>query len=117
MFEAAITGTLGRDPARGTSGSGKPWLRMSLAVGNGDNTAWVSVITSVNVDELAEQLHKGDKAYAEGHLSFSKWTGRDGVERSGLSLAAWRVEPLGQIGKRRPRKPHRPPLTRDFGLR
>ncbi len=42
--------------------------------------------------------------YCEGRLSLNAWTGRDGAERTGLSVSAWRVEVLGRIGKSRPAK-------------
>lgn len=39
--------------------------------------------------------------YVEGCLSLNTWTSRDGAERTGLSVSAWRIEVLGRIGKSR----------------
>ena len=48
-------------------------------------------------------LAKGVEVYVEGRLSLNTWTGRDGAERTGLSVSAWQVMPLGQIGRRKPK--------------
>jgi hypothetical protein len=34
-------------------------------------------------------------------------TAKDGMRRSGLSIVAGRIVPLGQIGKKRPKTPHK----------
>ena len=54
-------------------------------------------------------ISTGDKIYAEGRLKLDTWTGKDGKERTGLNVAAWRVEQLGQIGKNKPANPNAPP--------
>jgi len=99
-IEAAFIGRLAQDPELRTSAAGKPWARLSMAVGNGDDTQWVSVLT---FGEIAEQLcaamHKGDKLYVEGTLRLNEWTGREGEKRTGLSVAAWKAEKLGAIGR------------------
>jgi single-stranded DNA-binding protein len=48
--------------------------------------------------ELHPELKKGTEVYCEGRLRLDSWTGRDSRERSGLSVAAARVEVLGRIG-------------------
>ena len=52
--------------------------------------------------ELAGSLHKSDRAYVEGRLKLNTWADKDGRERSGLQVAATLVQPLGQIGRRKP---------------
>ena len=49
-------------------------------------------------------LAKGAEVYVEGRLSLTAWTGKDGQQRTGLSVAVWRVEVLGRIGNNRPAK-------------
>jgi hypothetical protein len=39
-------------------------------------------------------------------LSLGTWTGRDGEAKAGLTLAAWEVQPMGQIGRRSARYNH-----------
>ena len=34
-------------------------------------------------------LAKGAQVYVEGRLSLNAWTGKDGQQRTGLSVAAW----------------------------
>ena len=41
-------------------------------------------------------LAKGTEVYARGRLSSNAWTGRDGAERTGLAVTAWRIEVLGR---------------------
>lgn len=45
---------------------------------------------------------KGDRCYVEGRLKLESWQGKDGQERQGLKVSAWRVERLGEIGKNKP---------------
>ena len=52
---------------------------------------------------VAPRLTKGTQVYCEGRLSLGTWTGRDGEARAGLNLAAWEVQPMGQIGRRKPK--------------
>jgi hypothetical protein len=35
----------------------------------------------------------------EGRLSLNTWTGKDGTQRTGLSVSAWQVMQLRQIGR------------------
>ena len=55
-------------------------------------------------ERLCQALHKGDRVYVEGTLRLSEWTGRDGEKRTGLSVAAWKAEKLGVIGRNKPPK-------------
>jgi single-stranded DNA-binding protein len=52
-IETAFIGRLGQDPELKTSAAGKPWARLSVAVGMGDETQWVSVAV---FGEAAERL-------------------------------------------------------------
>ena len=105
MFEVALIGTLGRDAEAKTSAAGKAYIRANIAIGNGDVTEWVNVAAFGSDPAGTSQLTKGAKVYVEGRLTVERWTGKDGAPRVGLSVAAWKLEPLGQIGKRRQRKP------------
>jgi single-stranded DNA-binding protein len=48
-------------------------------------------------------LVNGAEVYVEGRLSLNMWTGKDDQQRTGLSVSAWQVIPLGQIGTRKPK--------------
>jgi single-strand DNA-binding protein len=101
-IQAAFTGRLGQDADLKTSKSGNPWASFSVAVdaeASEEATTWVRVAV---FGQLATRLHsdlkKGAEVYVEGKLRLESWTGKDGRERTGLSVAASRVEVLGGIG-------------------
>ncbi len=104
---AAFTGKLGNDAELRRSKAGKPWVPISVAViDDTEATTWVRVALFGDMaKETAYRLKKGTEVYCEGSLSLTTWTGKDGTAHTGLSLAAWKVEPLGQIGQRRPKRP------------
>jgi single-strand DNA-binding protein len=93
-----------------TSQAGKPWARFNAAVGQGDDVQWLQVACFGEIAEhLVSTVRKGDRIYCEGTLRLNSWTDRDGQPRSGLPVAAWKVEKLGQIGRSKSRKPKAPP--------
>jgi single stranded DNA-binding protein len=107
-IETAFSGRAAVVPELRVSAAGKPWARFGVAVGEGDNPQWVSVSCFGPVAErAAERLAKGTRCYVEGTLELDKWTDSQGVARAALKVAAWKVEPLGQIGQRKPRKSDR----------
>src|SRR5690606_16888157 len=88
-----------------TSAGGKPWAAFLVAIGTGDDAQFVRVsIFGETAERIAAAIDKGSKLYAEGNLRLSQWTDKDGRERSGLSVAAWKCELLGQIGRNKPRR-------------
>jgi single-strand DNA-binding protein len=101
-IHCAFTGKCGQDAELKTSKSGKPWLSVSVAVdmeASEEATTWVRVaVFGQLATELHPELKKGTEVYCEGRLKLDSWTGRDGRDRSGLSVAASRVEVLGRIG-------------------
>jgi single-stranded DNA-binding protein len=56
-------------------------------------------------EELVHRLTKGTKVYCEGRLTLTTWQGKDGQQHTGLNVSARLVQPLGQIGKSKPKKP------------
>jgi hypothetical protein len=79
-----------------------------------ETTTWVRVaVFGALATRLYPELKKGTEVYCEGRLKLDSWTGRDGRERSGLRVAAAKVEVLGRIGfdphQRKP-KSESPPL-------
>ena len=109
-IETAFIANVGSEPELKTSAAGKPWAAFSACVGDGENAPWLRAADfGDRAQQLAGHLHKGDKIYAEGRLKLDTWTGKDGKERTGINVAAWRVEQLGQIGKNKPAKRKAPP--------
>jgi single-stranded DNA-binding protein len=60
----------------------------------------------------AAELKKSDRCYIEGTIKLDSWTGNDGTERHGLSVAAFKCEPTHRIGRNRPDQKQK---VRDFG--
>jgi single-stranded DNA-binding protein len=103
-IEAGFLGTLGRDAEQKTAKSGKPYLRFSCRVGDGDGAQWISVMAfDEKATEQASQFTKGSRCYVEGALKLEQWTGQDGATRHGLSCMSWHCR-LAEIGRNRPKR-------------
>jgi single-strand DNA-binding protein len=117
-IQCTFTGKCGQDAELKTSKSGKPWLSVSVVVdmeASEEATTWVRVaVFGQLATRLYPELKKGTEVYCEGRLRLDSWTGRDGRERTGLSVAAAKVEVLGKIGfdpyQRKPTDETRAPL-------
>jgi single-stranded DNA-binding protein len=97
-IHCALQGRLGQDIELRCSASGKDWCRLSVGV-EGDEVTWVSVAVFEDKARALEGLAKGTELYVEGRLTMNTWEGKDGQRCTGLSVSAWRVEILGQIGR------------------
>jgi single-stranded DNA-binding protein len=104
-IEAAFLGTLGKNAESKFSGSGKPYVRLNMRVGDGDQAQWVSVMAfDQDAIDAADRMTTGARVYVEGRLSINEWTGKDGAKRTGLSVMSWHCR-LAEIGRNRPRRP------------
>jgi single-stranded DNA-binding protein len=104
-IECAFAGRIGQEPVLKESKAGKPWLAFSVAVGDGDDLQWIQVAAfGAKAEELVGSLAKSSRVYVEGRLKLNTWLGKDGSQQAGLKVAAWLVQPLGQIGAKRPKK-------------
>lgn len=65
-----------------------------------EDLPWVRLVAFGDTAKALDGLTKRAKVYGEGCLKLETWL-KDGSERSGLTLVAFRVEALGQIGRRR----------------
>jgi single-strand DNA-binding protein len=105
--EAAFIGRVGTEPELKTSQAGKPWTAINVAVGKDEDTQWVRVAAFAETAERPiGRVVKGDRVYVEGDLRLNQWTDREGKPGSGLSVAARKVEKLGEIGRNRPPNPN-----------
>jgi single-strand DNA-binding protein len=126
-IQCAFTGVLGRDPELRVSKAGKPWLSLHVAIDEASEeaTTWVRVaVFGEMATRLCPELKRSTKVYCEGRLRLDSWTGKDGRERSGLRVAAAKIEVLGRIGfdpsQRRPtetRAPLNQPELKGHGCR
>lgn len=83
-------------------------VRLRVGVGKDDAVQWVSVaVFGSKAVAAAAELKKGDRCYIEGNIRVDAWRGSDGVERDGLSVAAFKCERTHNIGRNRPKKDDR----------
>jgi single-stranded DNA-binding protein len=102
-IECATEGRVATDVETRTSKAGKPYARFRLVVGDGDQAQWLSVTAiGPKAMEVIPLLAKSDRVYLEGSIKLEKWQAQDGTERSGMAVLAWKVVPLGKIGRSKP---------------
>jgi single-stranded DNA-binding protein len=103
-IEVAFFGSLGRDAEAKTSKAGKPYLRMSMRVGDGEAVQWISVLAfDAKAAGQPDKFVAGARLYVEGTLRVEEWTGQDGTRRHGLSVMSWHCR-LAEIGRNRPKR-------------
>ena len=103
-IEAALFGTLSRDAEAKTSKTGKAYLRLNVAVSEGETTTWVNVLAfDPRAIENAARFVKGARVHVEGKLSLGVWTAPNGTTRQGLSVMSWHTR-LAAIGRAKPKR-------------
>jgi single-stranded DNA-binding protein len=104
-IECAFFGFLAADAEPRTSAaSGKPWTRLRVGVGKDDAVQWLSVAVFGPAAENAAQLKKSERCYIEGTIKIEYWQTREGADRHGLSVAAFKCEPTHRIGRNKPKR-------------
>ncbi len=96
-----LVGRAGADPEARETGKGEAVANISLATnsGYGDNekTDWHRVTFFGKLaSTVIEYVKKGQELYVEGRISYSKYTGKDGVEKYSTSIIAYSM----QMGKK-----------------
>jgi single-stranded DNA-binding protein len=110
-IECAFQASIGQDIELKTSKSGKPYVSFSAVVEQGESSQWLRVgCFGDTAERLAGQAQKGDRIYCEGVLTLNTWQGADGEAKTGLNVAAWKCERLGNIGRNRIKAPD-PPIA------
>jgi single-stranded DNA-binding protein len=100
-IDVAFHGFCASDAELRTSKAGKAWVRLRVGVGKDEDIQWTSVAVFGKAAEAAGKLRKGDRVYVEGTIKLDTWTGNDGVERHGLSVASFKCERTHRIGRDR----------------
>src|SRR5678810_1084473 len=99
-IETAFTGRLGNQMQRHTK-KGDKFLTLSVAVNFNEGPEWVNVAVFKPVlDELPDELIKGEQIYVEGKLKVNRWENAEG-KHANLAVTASRVDVLNRIGRRR----------------
>jgi single-strand DNA-binding protein len=101
----AFLGRVGQDAELKWTQSGTALVHVSVLVQDGKaaegQSQWIRVgHFGDDAEDLAQKLVKGSEVYVEGRLKMNSWQSADGTPRSGLNVTAWKLEPLGQIGRR-----------------
>ena len=96
-----LVGRAGKDPEARETGKGEAVANISLATnsGYGDNekTDWHRVTFFGKLaNTVIDYVKKGQELYVEGRISYSKYTGKDGVEKYSTSIIAYSM----QMGKK-----------------
>jgi len=96
-----LVGRAGKDPEARETGKGESVANISLATnsGYGDNekTDWHRVTFFGKLaSTVIEYVKKGQELYVEGRISYSKYTGKDGIEKYSTSIIAYSM----QMGKK-----------------
>jgi single-stranded DNA-binding protein len=106
QIECAAEVRLVTDVETRTSKAGKPYARFRAVVGNDDDAQWLQVTAiGEKAMEAIPGLAKSDRVYLEGQIKLERWQSQEGQERSGLGVLAWKVVPLGKIGRSKPARP------------
>ena len=103
-IDCAFEGQLIRDAEPRTAKSGTRWTKLSLAVDLDAQTEFVAVSAFGELADEAARLRKGVQVYVEGRLKLNRFSKSDGTLQTTLAIAAWRIVPMRQIGRRRPPK-------------
>lgn len=95
-----VTGNLTREPRLDHTESGTPYVRNCVAVDNDrdrDETIFLNFTAwGKTAENIARLCYKGRKVGIQGKLVQSKWTGRDGNEKTGFSINAFNVDFFGK---------------------
>jgi single-stranded DNA-binding protein len=105
-IECALSGRLGNQMQRHTK-RGDRFLTFSVAINYNAGTEWVQVaVFSPVLDEMQDELIRGERLYIEGKLKVNRWENAEGAHAN-LAVTASKVVILDRIG-RRARRPKRP---------
>jgi single-strand DNA-binding protein len=118
-IDCAFYGFLAADADPRISQAGKRWTRLRVGVGREKAAIqWVSVSVFGKAAETAAALKKSNRCYIEGQIKLDSWTGNDGIERQGLSVAAHKCERTHNIGRDKPKReaaPQQMPVAQSGG--
>jgi single-strand DNA-binding protein len=116
--KAILMGNITRDPELRRTPSGKSVCNFTIAINrswNDDSGQKREEVTFVKCaawgptgERIADSLGKGSPIMVEGRLTTSKWTAKDGTERSELSVFVESMQFLAGRPKEEREEPSRP---------
>lgn len=101
-----LIGRLGRDPETRYTQTGDAVCTFSIATDESwknkqtgqreQKTEWHNILMYRQLAEIAQEyLTKGKEVYIEGKIQSSKYTGKDGIERTAYQIVASQMQMLG----------------------
>jgi single-strand DNA-binding protein len=101
MNKILLIGNIGRDAEGASTKSGLSVSKFSLAVTKKykgqSSTEWFScVLFGTRAEALGQYLKKGTQVYVEGELKSSKYTGKDGIEKTRYDVLVNDIQLLSQ---------------------
>jgi single-stranded DNA-binding protein len=102
-----VSGQLIADPQR-RQGAKAAFVTATVRAGAGDDTTLVNVIAFADQAERLLGLAKGAPVAVSGRAELKRWTGKDGAERTGLSVVASEIAALKPRPRRRSDEPRAP---------
>jgi single-stranded DNA-binding protein len=104
-IETAFEGVVYNDAELRTAQSGREWLSFAVRVGEEPKAEFVRVAAfHGGLTDLQNELRKGGSVYVEGKLSLRGGSGLDNASKAYLNVVASTIQPLYQIGNKRPKK-------------
>jgi single-strand DNA-binding protein len=96
-----LFGHLGADPEIRYDSQGEPIASFNMAFKAGRNkTGWVRVTAFRKLSDTCEKnLHEGSRIAVLGVLDHNTWKGKDGSQRSALSVSANSIEFIQTDGR------------------
>lgn len=91
-----LIGRCGQDSRVGVTQKGTHYANVSLAVSTGkDQSQWFDVVAYDKQAEWLARATKGAVVYVEGPVTLNQYQGKDGSQKSSLSVTAYQVRLLG----------------------
>lgn len=106
-IECAFVGIVDRAEMR-TAKTGRQWLSMGVTTGEEPEQQWVNVAAFFGHIEELVATPKGTRVYIEGKIKLRTWQDDTGQSRASLAVSASLIQPLAQIGEKRPKRPRTP---------
>jgi len=103
------SGALIGDPQRREGAKGE--FAIATIRASGEETVLVSIIAFGDEAEHLLKLSKGDQLAVSGRARLTSWTGRDGVEKHGISLVAEQIASAKPRRRSATRSPARMPRS------
>jgi single-strand DNA-binding protein len=91
--QITLVGRLTRDPELRHTGSGKSVTTIRIAVNNGDQVSFHSVVAwNKTADAVCKYLKKGRPVEVTGRSQERTYTADDGSQRTVTEIVAWQVQ-------------------------